>query len=152
MDRSIRRALGALALATGLLVQPAHAAVSVTLRISSYTYALADVTCTLSVSQGADGVAVLTAGVEQLCIEGFTTHQTSLGTYLDCIDDGTNGNRCGDPYPTFLRFWSMRENCEPTGYGVDGFRAAAGDELSFTYETPATLFAPAFKPETAPDC
>jgi hypothetical protein len=133
---------------------PARAAGSapVTLRIASYTYALADEECSVTVAQGANGAAVLSAAVSKGCIRGFTAHQTSLGNYLDCIDDGRNGNRCGDPYPTFLRFWAMRENCTVTDYGIDGFSAAPGDELSFTYETVATLFVPAFKPENPPNC
>lgn len=129
-------------LAAALVVAAASAApgtyaatgVPVTLRISTLTYANVDRTCTVNVPAGADGVAVLDAALAAKCVKGFMLASFSGGHFLDCVDDGVNGNRCGDPAPTYLRYWAMRVQCTATSYGIDDFKSHAGDELTFSYE------------------
>lgn len=127
---------------------------NVTLRIAQYDYAAATATCSLSVDAGADGLTVLAAARSAGCIKGYTLQTFGLGHFVDCIDDGSPlGNECGDPAPTYARYWDMRVNCVVTSYGVDDYRAKAGDELSFTFETLVTGTVPAASADHAPtDC
>ena len=126
----------ALVIAAGFATTGAHAAgnVGVTLRISTLTYANADKSCAVSVPAGSNGIAVLSAATASHCISGYTLQSFTGGHFLDCVDDGVNGNRCGDPAPSYLRYWAMRLQCTATAYGVDDYKAVAGDELTFSYE------------------
>jgi hypothetical protein len=78
---------------------------------------------------------------------------TGFGNFVNCIDDGVVGNECGDPAPSYARYWDMRVNCVVTPYGIDDYKAHDGDELSFTYETLVTGTAPAASASHTPvDC
>jgi hypothetical protein len=100
--------------------------VSVTLRISvgephaSQQYK----SCGVSVTTGANGVAVLLAAKNAGCISGYTVTPSTYGNYVSCID-----NICETP----ATYWRMTENGSLTSYGVDGFVAAAGDVLGFSH-------------------
>lgn len=88
--------------------------------------------CPLTVAENADGVAVLDAAVAAGCIGSYSTVTFGeFGRFLDCIDGVCAG---GDPAGAGCWFWAMHENGLPTAYGVDGFRAADGDVLSFLLE------------------
>lgn len=124
-----RRAAVAFAAAMMMLVAlsaQAAGSVSVTLKVSKAHYSIGE-TCQVSVTEGSNGVAVLAAAVSTGCIDSYkaVSHPT-FGTYISCID-----GLCDVPGT----YWAMRENCTYTDYGVDGFYANAGDELSFTYES-----------------
>lgn len=120
----------------GFFVPAAHASgVRVTLRIASPIYALADKSCEVTVESGSDALAVLAAAKTARCISGYSVQTFGIGHFVDCINDGVNGSRCGDPTPTYARYWDMRVNCVVTDYGVDDYRAKNRDELSFTYES-----------------
>lgn len=123
------------------LMAPAHAAnVTVTLRIAVDHYYNPTNVCTLSVPANSDGVVLLDLAVFNGCIQSYQkTYYPQFGGYfIDCI----NGI-CNSSAPPF-EFWAMRENlylagspsqiCASTEYGVSGYRAAAGEELSFTFE------------------
>lgn len=128
MRRTLTTLLLALA-AAAALPAAASTTVSVDLVISSNHYNVKEKTCAVAVAAGSDGTVVLRAAQSAGCITSFKTSTHSFGTFVDCI----NG-RCGDGAPTYLRYWAMRENCAYTSYGVDGFRADHGDELSLTFE------------------
>lgn len=129
------------ALGTLITLSSAQAAhpITVTLAVSTHAYPVKDSNCPVSVAHGVDGIAVLDAAKATGCITSYTTIEyPGLGTFVRCIDQ-----RCGDgPQNQYLRYWAMRENCIYTSYGVDGFRADAGDELSFTYEPWPVSFVP----------
>lgn len=105
--------------------------VTVTLAVSTQAYPVKIKDCPVTVTHGADGIAVLEAAKTRGCIASYsTTSYPGVGTFVTCIDQV-----CGDgPSNQYLRYWAMRENCAYTSYGVDAFRSDAGDELSFTFE------------------
>lgn len=125
------RLLAATAAAVATTALPAHAAsVTVHLALSAGTYAPTGAACTLSVPAGADGVAVLDAAVAAHCIVSYVAVPSSFGTYVACIDEV-----CGTAVTSGTGgYWNMYENGVSTGYGVDGFAAANGDELGFAYQ------------------
>ncbi len=109
---------------------PAHAAgVNVHLGLSAGTWAPTGAACNLFVEAGADGTAVLDAAVAAHCIVSYRATATSFGTYIECIDEV-----CAVPAASNAgTYWSMFENGSETGYGVDGFAADEGDDLTFAY-------------------
>ncbi len=117
----------------------ANTQVDVTLVISNWSYQLEETSCTVTVPAGSDGLAVLDAAKTSGCIASYTAvyYPEYNDSFIDCIND-----RCTESVPPF-RAWTMRENCVLTSYGAQGYSADHGDELSFTYETIATFFAPA---------
>lgn len=135
-----------------LLLIPALSAgaagdVSMTLRVSNPTYLANTKACPVQVPAGANGIAVLDAAKATGCISSYVLVTYSIGSFVQCID-----GVCGDPAPTYLRYWAMRTDtldlpggrrlCEPTSYGVDSYSASAGAELSFTFESYASGVAP----------
>lgn len=145
MRRTARAFVIAVALlAASFVAAPGHAAnVDVTLRVATGHYYNPTAICRLSVPENSDGIVVLDAAKVTGCIQSYVAVlYPPYGYFIDCID-GT----CTESSPPY-RYWSMRENvnaagvrspvCPPTDYGVSGFRANHGDELSFTYETAAT--------------
>ena len=109
--------------------------VSVTLRLSvAEPFASPTIkTCPVSVDAGADGIAVLEAAKTSTCITSYeTTTYTGIGTFVDCIDE-----ICG----AAVTYWRMTDNGALTDYGVDGFQAAAGDVLGFSYTQWVTCLA-----------
>jgi hypothetical protein len=118
------------ALATvAVTAAPAHAAdVTVHFGLSAGTYAPTGAACTLTVPAGASGLQVLDAAVANLCINSYDTVTFDFGTFVSCIDEV-----CGQTTPAAGTYWNMYENGVSTWYGVDGFSADAGDELSFAY-------------------
>lgn len=129
----IRLLTAALVAATATTVgtaMPAHAAgVNVTFGLSAGTWAPTGAACSLFVEAGADGTAVLDAAVAAHCIVSYRATATSFGTYIECIDEV-----CAEPAaPNAGSYWSMFENGAETGYGVDGFSAGEGDDLTFAY-------------------
>jgi hypothetical protein len=128
----------ALVAATATTALPAHAApVAVHFGTSAGTWAPTGLACTVFVEAGADGTTVLQAALAAHCIVSFHTQSTSFGTYVDCIDlvcaapvtpvDGVPVTSATGTY------WAMYENGAETGYGVDGFSADQGDDLTFAY-------------------
>lgn len=119
-----------LALASFSSAQAAHQ-VTVTLAVSTHAYPVKDLSCPVSVAHGSNGIALLDAAKSAGCISSYSTiTYPGFGTFISCINQ-----RCGDEAENlYLRYWAMRENCAYTSYGVDGFRADPGDELSFTFE------------------
>jgi hypothetical protein len=137
----------------GAFATPAHAAtVAVTLKIAQYDYVAGTVSCDVSVGQGAGGLAVLDAARAKGCIVSYKTQLFGEAHFVSCIDDGTVGEECADPAPTYARYWDMRVNCTVTMYGVDDYKAHAGDELSFTYETYPTSLVTASPEHPPTDC
>ena len=122
-------AAAALALAAAA---PAHAAnVTVTLSVSAARYARTGAACTLSVPAGANGIAVLDAAVAQGCLVSYdTVTYPGFGTFVTCLDQ-VCGNATAGSVGTY---WNMYENGVSTGYGVDAFSAASGDDLGFAYK------------------
>lgn len=127
---------------------PGHAGnVSIKLRIANPTYFTPTAVCPVTVAENSDGATVLGAAKTSGCIQSYVLTTYSFGRFLSCIN-----NICGDA----VNFWAMRENynvanartpvCPSTDYGIDDFRAAGGDELSFTYETAATFLVPGVCP------
>ncbi len=126
-----------------LLVLPAVAAeatVSVHLRVDVHTLApLRE--CDVTVPAGSNGRVVLAAAVAAGCIDSYEIREYSFGGAVRCIDgvcwactpDATAPlvGRVGEVCPAY---WAMLENGTYTAYGVDGFRAANGDVLQFSYE------------------
>ena len=87
--------------------------------------------CPVTVSEGADGASVLNAAVASGCIASYALESfAGLGNFVNCIDAVCSGP---DPKKAGCWFWGMLENGLLTDYGVDGFRAAEGDVLSFAY-------------------
>lgn len=122
---------------------PAHAA-GVTLEVSAANHAAVVKSCPVTVSDGANGIAVLNAAKASGCISGYTTRTfPGIGRYVACIDgicqatDGVAPETDG-----FATYWEMRENGSFTSYGIDGFTADAGDRLTLTYTNFATFLVP----------
>ena len=111
----------------------AHAvdSVHVTFGLSAGTYAPTGAACSLTVPAGADGVTVLEAARAQLCIVSYrVTGFPGFGTFVECIDEV-----CGEPVTSASgTYWNMYENGTSTSYGVDGFVADEGDDLTFAYQ------------------
>ncbi len=134
------RSISVLAVLTLFTAAPAHAAtVPVTFGISVGTHAPTSALCELSVAAGTDGLVVLEAAVDAGCIQSYHAQgPTEFGYYVDCINEV-----CADSVSTlYLTYWGMFENGKATSYGVSGFRAAAGDELTFAYTTWAPCLLP----------
>jgi hypothetical protein len=124
------RLVAAAAITVALVTGPASAAqVTVRFGLSVGTYAPTGAVCPVKVPAGANGVVVLKAAKAKHCIVSYKLESYSgLGRFVRCI----NG-LCGIDRPVFLTYWAMYENGGYTPYGVDGFRANSGDELSFVY-------------------
>lgn len=112
----------------GLSAAPAEAStVTVKLGITAGAYAPTGAACTLEVSPGANGMSVLGAAVAKGCIVSYqTTTYAGYGTFVRCVNEVCQVNEA-------TTFWMMSENGVATSYGVDGFSAQDGDELTFTY-------------------
>lgn len=109
---------------------PAHASdVVVTFGVSAGTYAPTGAACPLTVPLGANGIAVLNAAVANGCITSYQAQSFDFGTFVSCIDEVCGQTVAG----TAGTYWNMYENGVSTFYGVDGFSADNGDELSFAY-------------------
>lgn len=118
--------------------------VPVTLRSATLAYANADVVCQVSIPAGSNGLVVLDAAVAKGCVKKYETTTFGTGKFLQCLDDGINGNRCGDPGPGYLRYWAFREDCNYVqDHGLEGFVATANKELSLTYEISYAFAVPA---------
>jgi hypothetical protein len=126
----IRLLTAALVAATAATAAPAHAeGVNVKLGLSAGTWAPTGAACNVFVEAGADGSAVLDAAVAAHCIVSYRATGTSFGTYVECIDEV-----CAEPVTAGTgTYWAMYENGGQTGYGVDGFSADEGDDLTFAY-------------------
>jgi hypothetical protein len=127
------RTLAVALTATAALATPAHATstVQVTFGVSAGAYAPTGAACPLTVIAGADGIAVLDAAQAAHCIVSYDTVSFGgFGTFVSCIDDVCGTALTG----TVGTYWNMYENGASTAYGVDGFRAGAGDELMFAYQ------------------
>lgn len=130
--QGVLRSVVLVAVVVAALGAPSAQAANVTVRlgVSAGTYAPTGELCALSIPADANGVAVLDAAVAAGCITSYETTTSSFGTYLSCLNDV-----CGDTTSgLYLTYWSMYENGAYTDYGVDGFRAADGDELTFAYK------------------
>jgi hypothetical protein len=141
-----RRAASVLALALVFAPVSGRAAtnVPVTLRTATLAYANADVVCQVSVPSGSDGLAVLNAAIAKNCVKAYEITTFGQGKFLQCLDDGINGNRCGDPGPGYLRYWAFREDCNYVqDHGLEGFVATPNKELSLTYEISYAFAVPA---------
>ena len=129
--RLLSAALAAVALAG--LPSAAHATGTVTVEfgLAAGTYAPTGVACPVTVAAGADGIAVLDAAQSAHCITSYQTVTfPGFGTFVTCIDDV-----CGEALTgTTGTYWNMYENGASTAFGVDGFVADEGDELSFAYQ------------------
>lgn len=127
MKKTVLAAALAVAAAT-----PAQAAnVTVTLSLSAARYAPTGAACTLSVPAGANGVTVLNAAVAKGCLVSYdTVTYPGFGTFVTCLDE-VCGNATAGSVGTY---WNMYDNGVSTGYGVDGFTAANGDDLGFAYK------------------
>lgn len=136
-----RLALLAASLAgTALALSPASAAstVSVSFTKSVGAAGVAAQPCAVKVAPGANGIAVLDAAVTKGCIDSYKVERYSFGAFISCIDDV-----CGAPAEALgLTYWAMSENGKTTDYGVEDFRAAAGDTLDFAYTTWLTFLLP----------
>lgn len=128
--RGATRLAAAAAIVVALVASPASAAqVTVRFGLSVGAYAPTGAACPVKVPAGANGVTVLKAAKAKHCILSYQLQSyPGLGRFVRCI----NG-LCGIDRPIFLTYWAMYENGGYTPYGVDGFRANAGDELVFTY-------------------
>lgn len=133
----------AVSLATGAPAQATSSTVvfSAAFGASAATHAAARpaAACEVTVADGADGGAVLDAAVASGCISSYAVKSFDFGSLLHCID-----RVCGDadPLRAACWYWSMHLNGVPTDYGIDGYRAANGDVLSFVFIPygPALLF------------
>lgn len=108
---------------------PAQAStVNVTLRLSvAEPIASPQVkSCSVTVDAGADGLDVLEAAKDAYCILSYKAQPTSLGNFVDCINEICSA---------VVTYWRMTENGAMTSYGVDDFSAAEGDVLGFSYTT-----------------
>jgi hypothetical protein len=121
------------AAALGGVPGPAHALapVHVTFGLSAGTYAPTGAACSLTVDAGADGIAVLDAAQAAHCIVSYrTVTYPGFGTFVTCIDEV-----CGEAATGASgTYWNMYENGASTAYGVDGFVADEGDDLTFAYQ------------------
>lgn len=130
----------ALLLAGFFSLSPAQAVPPVTVNfgISAGAYAPTGVACPVSVAAGANGLAVLDAAVAKGCIRSYKAETYSFGAFVSCINEV-----CGaPPAALYLTYWEMSENGKCTeDYGVSGFRADDGDELTFAYTTWAKFLA-----------
>jgi hypothetical protein len=125
-------------------VAPAHATtVTVTLDVSrGYPPAVVPVAhCNVGVPVGADGIDVLNAGVASGCISSYQAPLSQYGHYVTCINSDCEAP-AGDPtlHGTLL-YWRISENGKPACVGVDGFTAAQGKVLGFTFTPTATAAA-----------
>jgi hypothetical protein len=125
-----RRLAAVAVLAVAMAQGPASAApVTVRFGISVGAPTPLSAFCPVRVPAGADGLAVLDAARARRCILSYRAeYYPGLGHYIRCID-----GICAIDRPVFLAYWAMFENGRYTSYGVDGFRANAGDRLVFVY-------------------
>lgn len=137
VGRHVRR-LGLAVLSAALIVgivAPAHAANVTVLFSAMYTRAagaqqVPGALCPVSVPEGSDGVAVLSAAKTAGCIASYETLSFGFGRFVNCI-----GGVCGGEGPGGYWYWGMHLQGVPTCYGVDDYRAANGDHLMFAYQT-----------------
>lgn len=100
----------------------------------------AAVKCDLAVPTGADGLAVLESAKASGCIQSYeVVEYPGFGFFLNCIDTVCGG---ADPLPVACWYWALHLNGAPTEYGLDGYRAASGDVVTFLYAPygPARVF------------
>lgn len=125
--------LAALALAAAAATAtPAQAAnVTVTFGVSAGAYAPTGAACPLSVAPGSDGLAILAAAVASGCLLSYdTVTYPGFGTFVTCLDEV-----CGDSTAGSVgTYWNMYDNGASAPYGVDGFSAGDGDDLTFAYQ------------------
>lgn len=118
-----------------------HGSVTVTLDVSAGEPAATVpwARCALTVDHGDDGVAVLDAAVAAGCIDSYeTSEDPNWGTFLECIDQ-----ICGAPAEAMrITYWRMSVDGQMTSYGIDGYEAADGDVLGFSYSTWGTCLTP----------
>jgi hypothetical protein len=85
--------------------------------------------CQLTVPAGSNGLVVLDKAVKKHCITSYKAkYFPGFGHFVDCID-----RLCSIFTPTYVGYWAMYENGAYTTYGVDDFKANAGDTLMFVY-------------------
>jgi hypothetical protein len=141
-------------LAAGLVLAACVAPASATVRYVSVTfranvgdpavpYTMAS--CTVSIPEGSDGVAILTAAKGK-CIDSYATKKYDFGTFLACIDAVCGEPNGSDAYGAdedfLLTFWRMFLNGKSTSYGLDSYGAAQGDVLEFSYAPSVVCFVP----------
>ena len=138
-----RRLMAAFVLAAGTLAAvPAHAA-NVTVTLDVYRgfppAALTVAHCNVSVVGGASGVAVLQAADASGCITSYAvTNQYGFGTWLECINSDCEIPRNSQAHG-LVTYWRQSVNGVSTCYGLDGFEAAQGKELGFSYTATGSI-------------
>ncbi len=147
MGSVLRSVVACVALAASLAAGPPAQATSSTVvfsaafgpSVATHTADSPAAACEVTVAGGADGAAVLDAAMASGCIDSYTVNSFDFGTFLHCID-GVCGD--ADPLGAGCWYWAMHLNGMPTEYGLDGYRAADGDVLSFVFLPygPALLF------------
>lgn len=138
----MRKTLAALAATAAVTLgssAPSHATATVNVQLAiGAVVGLPAGLCNLQVPAGADGLAVLDAGIANDCIESYKTTTYDSGAFVDCIND-----ICGAPAEAaYITYWGMFENGVATWYGVSDFTAEEGDVLGFSYTTWATFLVP----------
>jgi hypothetical protein len=132
---SLRVVLGA-ALLSALSLVPAHAAnVSVSLNVDlGYPPATANKdACSVSVAEGANGLAVLDAAKAKGCISAYETVVFSGKHYVSSIDG------IAQVADGLVTYWRMTVNGAYVCYGADDFVAAGGKGLEFAYAPGASF-------------
>ena len=128
--RAVAASCAVAALATlGPGAAPVEAStVNVKFGVSAGYWAPTAAACTVQVPSGADGVAVLGAAVAKGCIVSYQVTSTAYGPYLKCV------NEICDVADGLVTFWAVFDSSPfPAPYGVGGFRADEGDELTVAY-------------------
>jgi hypothetical protein len=125
--------LGSMIALAGFAALPAHAAnVTVTLEVrAGHVSTPTAIACAVSVPAGSDGVAVLAKAKSTGCISEYTVqNRPPYGRFVLSIENVRGAAEALD-----ATYWSMTVNGTYTSYGIDGFQAASGQKLGFTYTT-----------------
>lgn len=112
---------------------PARAAnVTVTLEVGAgHIAAPRPVSCAVVVPAGSDGAAVLSKAKSDGCIIEYTlVNRPPYGRFVLSIDHVRGAAEVLD-----ATYWSMTLNGAYTSFGIDGYQAANGHRLGFTYTT-----------------
>lgn len=131
---------GSIMLLAALGSIPAQAAnVNVTLEVrAAHVVTPAVITCSVSVAQGSDGVAVLAKAKAVGCIDEYTMQdRPPYGRFVLSINNVRGAAEALD-----ATYWSMTVNGSYTSYGIDGYQAANGSRLGYTYTTWLNCLAP----------
>lgn len=102
-----------------------------------YNEAPVTASCNLTVADDADGGDVLDEAVDTGCLSSWDYRLYDGSRFLTGIND-THGHCSTDAsppglWPVVCSYWEFQVNGNHAGYGIDGYLADDGDQITFRY-------------------